>query len=350
MILYLDMEFYDGKVSENNNMGLMRYVLAFAVLLAHFNYVFDTQWWFPVSSYHGVGGFFTMSGFLVYGSYSRSRGFAGFLSKRARKILPPYYFIVLACAFLLYFTVEAPLRTEYFSWPWVKYVVSNLCFLNFLAPTLPGVFDGMPVNGSLWTIKIEWALYLSVPLFVVLLRRVRRWSPVYMIFAIYILSGAYRLLFIELYLHTEKEIYDILSRQFFGQLGFFYSGVLIYLMMPLFLRYKWRLAAVSLIMIVLGSRIPGFDYFIEPLAIAVLVMSLSLCKGVFRLFNTNNFSYEVYLFHMPVLLLLHQYLPTAMHTDAIALMAAVLIVGIMSAVCWFLLDRPLLQRGLRLRA
>lgn len=338
------MQLYGGKIGTDNNMGAVRYLLAFAVLLAHFNFVFGTRWWFPVSSYHGVGGFFTLSGFLIYGSYRRSGGLMPFMAKRARKIVPPYFFIVLACAFLLCLILPAGDRADYFSAAWVKYLAANLSFLNFLQPSLPGVFGGHPVNGSLWTIKIEWLLYLSVPVFVWLLTRTRRRHPVALIVLIYIFSGLYRLLFCWLYERTSVGMYDILSRQFFGQLSFFYSGVLIYMLLPWFRRVRWSAAAVAFALMLAGGRIPGFSFFVEPVAIAVAVMALSLSGSLFRKLNVNNFSYEMYLFHMPVMLLVHWYQPSLGYTGGAAFAISAGAVCALSALCWFLLDKPLLHK------
>ena len=81
-----------------------------------------------------------------------------------RRILPPYWATVVLFAILLGFCSASP---DYFlSGQFWKYLIANLCFVNFVEPALPGVFDGMEVtavNGSLWTMKVEWMLYLSMP-------------------------------------------------------------------------------------------------------------------------------------------------------------------------------------------
>ena len=67
-------------------MGMVRYILALAVIVHHFNVIFGTNYWLPVSSYHAVGGFFALSGFLVYGSYRRSPSLVYYTKKRAQDI------------------------------------------------------------------------------------------------------------------------------------------------------------------------------------------------------------------------------------------------------------------------
>lgn len=56
-------------ISVPNNMGMVRYVLAIAVIIAHYNELVGANIYFPVTSYVAVGGFFSLSGFLIYGSF-----------------------------------------------------------------------------------------------------------------------------------------------------------------------------------------------------------------------------------------------------------------------------------------
>jgi hypothetical protein len=54
--------------------------------------------------------------------------------------------------------------SEYFRSPQLfKYFIVNVFFMNFLQPSLPGVFvenGSQAVNGSLWTIKLEIGFYI----------------------------------------------------------------------------------------------------------------------------------------------------------------------------------------------
>ena len=109
----------------------------------------------------------------MYGSYIKRDSWLGFVKSRAKRIVPPYVKIVLLCAIGLSLVSTLPL-TKYFTdaglW---KYLAANLAFLNFLQPTLPGVFEHNnvdAVNGSLWTLKVEWMLYLTIPVFFFLIR------------------------------------------------------------------------------------------------------------------------------------------------------------------------------------
>ncbi|MCM1022302.1 MAG: acyltransferase [Muribaculum sp.] len=337
------MEF--ARIDRNNNMGLVRYVLALAVILHHFNVLFATDYPWIMSGYHAVGGFFALSGFLIYGSYRRSPSLRYYIARRMRKIMPPYLFIVLACALLLYFAADAATRLNYFSWAWVKYLAANLSFLNFLCPTLPGVFTHNPipaVNASLWTMKVEWVLYLSIPPVLWLVDKLRL-KTIWTVAAIMLLSCCYRLWFHQLYSTTGNELYMILSRQVFGQLSYFYAGVAIYLFFEQFMRYKWTILVVALLAASAHSAIPYFAYFLEPIVVPTLVIWFSMVGkwGTWAGIN-DNISYEMYLFHWPVLQLVWQYGTPLALPAWILLLVAIAIIVALSSLCWFTIGKRIL--------
>lgn len=97
----------------------------------------------PLIDMHvAVCAFFVLSGFWVTASYMGCKSLKEFFCKRASRILPLYYLAVagfaLACAF---YSELAP--AQYFaSAEFWKYLFWNALFLNFMHPSLPGVFGG----------------------------------------------------------------------------------------------------------------------------------------------------------------------------------------------------------------
>lgn len=288
-------------------MDWVRYVLALAVIIAHINELAGFAIPFPITSFEAVGGFFALSGFLMYPNYVRHGSLLRYTRQRARRILPPYLFIVALAAVALV-AVSRLGAGSYFSSPgfW-KYLAANATFLNWLHPELPGVFEGEgfvtpAVNGSLWTMKVEWCLYFSVPLFIWLLRVLRRSDPRLPAVAVVVLSIGYRLLFHHLYLSTGKEIYSILGRQILGQLAYFYCGMLVYFFREVFRRHLGLFVAAGLALQLVAWLSPELRIVLSPIALSMLVMALSLLpRDPVRLRHSNNISYEMYLFHYPLI-------------------------------------------------
>ncbi len=331
-------------------MNAVRYYLSISVLIAHFNLVMNTNIFWPSDSFSAVGGFFALSGFLVFGSCVKAidkggfwSGLKSYVAGRARRILPSYFFIVLLCAFTLVAVSECGALEYFTSSRWWRYLAANLCFLNFLQPDLPGVFSGWAVNGSLWTMKIEWLLYFSAPLVLWLSAKFarRERAVLWLFLLIILLSGVWRLVFLNLYYSTGSEACNILSRQVFGQLSFFYAGAGLRLILPLFMRHKhlWALAALAVLL--LSQLWLPVDVLLMPLALAVIVIWLSF-TGSWGLWLSQraNISYDVYLFHMPVILLVWHF--GLQGPDAfVAVIAATFLLSVLS---YRLVERRFLKR------
>ena len=289
-------------------MNTMRYVMALGVVISHFNLLCGADIYFPISSYNCVGGFFALSGFLIVHTY-RPNDFAGFVKRRAYRILPSYIQVVILAAVLLYnFSKYDPL--EYFiNIGFWKYIAANLSFLNWLHPDLPGVFSdesfkSSAVNGSLWTMKVEWLLYLSVPIFVWLTTRFSlRTNPFYIFIIIF--SIGWKILFDWMYACTEEEIYTILGRQVFGQLSFFYMGALLHTFRQTIHRYHIIIITVSIILLLTCDGLPYFTSILGAPLVSIIVIGISMTTYFPTvLHNHQNISYEIYLSHWPILQIL----------------------------------------------
>lgn len=345
--LYGDMSVVD----RNNSMGMIRYVLAIAVLVAHFNELFDSNYYFPISSYDAVGAFFALSGFLLYGNYLKDSSLKRYSIKRIRRVLPPYLFIIILCAFGLSIVSNISFKEYFAHTEFYKYLFYNSIFMNFMAPELPGVFMSSPisaVNASLWTMKVEIMLYCSVPIVAYISFACHRYfklrTPLIVFIVIYILSMLYRLGFSIMYEHSGKEIYLIMGRQFLGQLMFFYSGVFVYFIYDRFTKHLKYVISVSLVLCMFGCSIPYYSITIGPLMISALTIALSSIKGIASIFNKNNISYDIYLFHFPVFQILSQYKQQLdMHYIVIFILGCGIIVSL-SLLSWNLIENPILNK------
>ena len=287
-------------------MDVVRYYLALSVVIAHFNFLTGHSIPWPTSSYSAVGGFFALSGYLIFHSYLKRPHLKTYIISRMRRILPPYFFIVILCAIGLVFTSSLSPGEYFTDGGFFKYLCANLSFLNFLHPTLPGVFDSgafihNSVNGSLWTMKIEWILYLSIPLVYYAYRRFR-WDKTKTFVGIIIVSVAYRFTFYHLYANTGNQIYLILSRQVFGQLCYFYTGVIVYFHYDTFKRLKLPILAICLALMATSGYIPYYAITIQPFVDALLTLWVSLIGSWgYKISRHDNVSYDMYLFHFPVI-------------------------------------------------
>lgn len=120
--------------------------------------------------------FFILSGFWVTQSYLKSTSIKEYAKKRFNKIFPLYFAVVILSAILLVFVSSLPVKEYFTNTVFFKYLVANLSTMNFVHPTLPGVFEGMAlggsVNGSLWTIKVELGFYIILPLLIWIIRKI----------------------------------------------------------------------------------------------------------------------------------------------------------------------------------
>jgi peptidoglycan/LPS O-acetylase OafA/YrhL len=115
----------------------------------------------------GVFIFFVISGFLVTQSYEQTGEPLRFLAKRALRIFPGLFAALLISAFVIGpIATTLPLAAYFQHAEVFGYVVGNT-LLNLTMHMLPGVLlvdnsVGLEVNGSLWTLRYEFMMYLMV--------------------------------------------------------------------------------------------------------------------------------------------------------------------------------------------
>jgi peptidoglycan/LPS O-acetylase OafA/YrhL len=167
----LHLQFVDG----------IRALAALFVMLGH-------AWFQPSNGYYELGimnrlglsyghiavdVFIVVSGFCLMLPIAHNggtmRSIRSFFTRRARRILPPYYAaLFLSCLFILLVASEKTGTVWDSSLPltWPQFLAHLL-----LIHDLPLGWEGGGINYPLWSIAVEWQIYFFMPLFVVSFRR-----------------------------------------------------------------------------------------------------------------------------------------------------------------------------------
>lgn len=327
----------------NNNFDLLRFLLAFIVIIGHIVRLSNLKALEPLTIFPVFTGFFCISGFLITISYNRTNNLILFFKKRIRRILPAYLLVIVACALGLSFISTYSFQ-EYFRNPqFLKYMLVNLSFLNFLEPCLPGVFESntmCAVNGALWTIKIEIMFYLSMPIIMYFMNRIKQKH--FLLLGLYIFAVVYR----NIFLYAEGSYSAMYARQLPGMLSYFACGIALYYYYDYFRRQKKIFFIIGLLLFILEKVYGRFEVF-TPFATSSIIFFIA-----FSFSKLNNFgkfgdiSYGIYIFHFPIIQLAvyfgffgPQYNP---YLISFFIIIIVLLTGFLS---WHFIEKPFLNRN-----
>lgn len=330
-------------IVKDNNFDLLRYYFAIVVAVIHYYILaIDFKPWWITNVTEAVSGFFILSGFLVFYSYSKKPQIKDFIERRSRRILPPYIFIVILCALGCSLVSSYSIVDYFTSTHLYKYLAANLTFMNFLEPTLPGTFEDnlMPaVNGSLWTMKVEVFLYCTVPFVYYFMKR---YNKLTVLIIVYLLSVLYRMVFDYMRVTTGNEIYGILEGQFVGKLMYFYSGCAILLYFDKFQKYFKYLFPVAVILYIFTRDLPAYEYT-SPVMFAIIVIGIAFNFRFLNKFSKlPNISYSLYLFNFPIVQVLlhfkvHEYSLT------LGLVLSLVLTFLLAIFSWKYIEEPFMR-------
>ena len=154
-----------------NNFDFLRFLAATFVIISH-SFALTLNQTDPLGNFTGfmtmgslgVAIFFTISGYLILKSWDRKREPISFFKNRILRIFPGLTCVVLITVFVIGPLVTILSWKNYFlnteTWVYFNNIILNIQF------SLPGVFVNNPypnsVNGSLWTLPIEFCCYILV--------------------------------------------------------------------------------------------------------------------------------------------------------------------------------------------
>lgn len=331
-----------SKGSEGENFDALRFIFAACVAVFHF-FVLTGAAASPV--FYGalslgadisVSGFFVLSGYLVLGSFQRSSNLWSYAEKRIRRLYPAYATVILVCT-LTSLVFSASARSDL--WAVAKYLAANLFFLNFVAPTLPGVFEDnriQAVNGALWTLKIEVAFYCLLPLIAIAAAKLR--SAKWIFFAtLYVIAEVWRAGFRE-----AGGGFAVMAHQLPGQMSYFVMGMALWEARNS-LKTNALIASTCLAIIVGTYQVSLLEWS-RAAALGLLVVMIA--KAPFSLPRFGHFgdlSYGIYIVHFPIIQVAAT---TSVHSTSWALAAIAASSTVFASILlWRFVERPLLHSG-----
>jgi peptidoglycan/LPS O-acetylase OafA/YrhL len=336
-------------LSRKNNFDHIRLLLALAVFFFHIGELTQMQEFHllrsAMSASVAVHSFFIVSGFLIFMSYDRSRSLRSYFSKRLRRIAPGYVAVIALSFLFLSLLSSLPASAYFSSGESLRYLLANLTTLNFLHPTLPGVFTDHPyrsVNGALWTIKIEVLFYLTVPLIAMLFRRFEPWK---VLGTLFILSALYYFAMGWLYTQTGHPLALTLQRQLPGQMMFFSGGALLYYYFDYFKRYALPLFFAAILGYILQHLVDTeLLYPLYALSLSIIVIYFALMiPWLGHIARYGDLSYGIYIWHFPIIqsFISWQLFDTHPWLAVGGLLGVVLLLAWLS---WHLIEKPFLGK------
>lgn len=334
-------------INTKNNFDLIRLFAATQVAIVHIsdhlqykNYFIDALAIFP-----GVPIFFFVSGFLIYGSYEKSIDNVNtnynFFIKRFLRLYPALWMCLILSILSIWYS-------GYFdridlSWKeFIPWFLAQASFFQFFNPEFLRDYGVGVINGSLWTISVELQFYILTPLLFLILKRVSNTKAIIFVIFFVIINV------LNSRLNDESSIIlKLFGISFLPWIYMFIMGALLYKnqnllayikRVPLFLLIIFFIAAYFLTKdFGWGNSINPLGYFLLLAIIIRLAFSLpGLSDSILR---RNDFSYGIYIFHMPIVSYLLNFGITGIEGFLIALAST----AIIAVASWFFLEKQCLR-------
>lgn len=358
------------KIDHSNNFDLIRIFAASQVVIMHAgSSALPSGISYVLSQFPGVPIFFIVSGFLVTWSYLYGKGGVwAYFTRRALRIYPALWVNVGIILVLLFITgsIAPELGTRNFGlWIAATFTAGSDIYGTYLAGPIvnpAGFYPKFP-SGVLWTIPEELGFYVLLPLIIATIGKNRKYSWLVLLAWF---AGSFSIL--RYYQHlkimglSETLVAKVISINPLTDLWLFLlgSGCAIYWnrVRPIFENRFPLWLAVFLTVSVLETWLFAIQFFdirngssISATAIVLMLIQAALLAAVVLSFaftwktlasvlRGNDFSYGIYLYHMPIAFTLigiglkgsHFYWP-------------ILVTGTLcaAAMSWYLIERPALR-------
>lgn len=332
-----------SSANHSNFFGLIRLFAASLVMLAHsfelmgLGYPFQAMYKFAPGPI-GVMIFFSLSGYLVARSWVSDPHLIRFFYRRALRIFPA----VVACT-LFTITVVGIFFSNLLFIDYLQHEVTRNFLLNcilYIQFYLPGVFENNPyplaVNGSLWTLPIEFCCYMILGLTLFATQNRSSIAILMIIFWSASLNQYYFELFWNRWVSDSFVLYASDLRYVLKYGAYFLCGACIGLFkLERFL--SWFTIGIAATLLI------GFSQFaFAPFLLPILIVGLGI-RPITKSFQwtlKSDYSYGLYIYAFPVQQGLAAINPLMAWEVYFAL--TVLITTSLAAASWHFIEKPAL--------
>lgn len=327
----------------SNNFDALRLIGALLVVLGHGYALLGRQGDVPVVLGYqlqtiGVMIFFAISGYLITASWSRTRNPVTYALARCLRIFPALVVVVLVTALVIGPLVTTLPRGEYFDNPGTAtYIVNNIKLL--VTFPLPGVWEDLPyataVNGSLWTLFVEFLCYAAVPFLFVFPRFVRPLGALVVLAVVIHLA--------EVPQHESPVFWGVRLRDAAGLWAFFAGGALLRLAGQRFSWFRFRTdiaVAGTAVLFLVDEVAPGLALEVASVVVPYVVLTIGLARTPYiaQSARFGDFSYGLYLWAFPVQQLVVDVF--GVQRMSVNLLMVVTITLALAALSWHLVEKP----------
>jgi peptidoglycan/LPS O-acetylase OafA/YrhL len=299
----------------------------------------------PIATY-GVYIFFSISGYLITGSWLDDPNPRRYAAKRFLRIIPALFVVVIVATFVLGPFLSSFTLQQYFE---------NTRTYNYLRTValyiiydLPGVFAANPypgvVNGSLWSLPPEVFMYIVTPLCMLIYARRTAWiySALCVVFAC--LS-----LYLEYHHHGLRwVVYATDVQETCKMAGFFMAGAAI-CSLGNRVSFKAPYIALAIAIFVLTRLIPWnheVGFVLAPVSAAAFTYAIigigqRSTPVISRAGRYGDFSYGLYLYAFPVQQIIAKLLPGI--SLLLANLGALLVTLALAYISWHVVEQPVLR-------
>ncbi len=282
--------------------------------------------------------FFALSGNLVYQSFAADPHLGRFLVRRALRLFPALIVVTLLAILALGPLVSSLPADAYFANPATRFHLWNVAL--YPVYFLPGVFTehhvANAVNGSLWSLPIEFLMYLSVPLSLGSRGLARIWfALIFVVFAV--------LHFTWVWPSTELSVFWGSDLRQVAMCGIFFAAGALIRACDLERYLKLDLLTGAGVLLLCGTI--GHHAFFSAMWITLplLVLGFGSSSNAIGRFiaSRGDYSYGIYLYAFPVQQTLLWWQPGMAFWPF--LLGTIAITVALAALSWHLIEQPALR-------